>query len=83
MCLIVVLIYVTGIITDIIVSAICDHFCKLKSITNICRIADNYFNLKEKIMIEKGMPVTISIVDAKKVHVLGTPEELQTFLHEN
>ena len=34
-------------------------------------------------MIEKGMPVTISIVDAKKVHVLGTPEELQTFLHEN
>lgn len=48
LCLIVVLIYVTGIITDIIVSAICDHFCKLKSITNICRIADNYFNLKEK-----------------------------------
>lgn len=48
MCLIVVLIYVTGILTDIIVSAICDHFCKLKSITNICRIADNYFNLKEK-----------------------------------
>lgn len=27
--------------------------------------------------------LTISIVDAKKVHVLGTPEELQTFLHEN
>lgn len=34
-------------------------------------------------MIEKGMPVTISIVDAKKVHVLGTPEELQVFLQEN
>lgn len=33
-------------------------------------------------MIEKGMPVTISIVDAKKVHVLGTPEELQLFLRE-
>lgn len=33
-------------------------------------------------MIEKGMPVTISIVDAKKVHVLGTPEELQVFLNE-
>lgn len=33
-------------------------------------------------MIEKGMPVTISIVDAKKVHVLGTPEELQLFLKE-
>lgn len=48
MCLIVALIYVTGIIMDIIVSVICDYFCKLKSITNICRIADNYFNLKEK-----------------------------------
>ena len=34
-------------------------------------------------MIEKGMSVTISVVDAKKVHVLGTPEELQAFLHEN
>lgn len=33
-------------------------------------------------MIEKGLPVTISIVDAKKVHVLGTPEELQVFLEE-
>ena len=31
-------------------------------------------------MIEKGMKVTISIVDPKKVHVLGTPEELKTFL---
>ena len=30
-------------------------------------------------MIEKGMKVTISIVDAKKVHVLGTPEELEVF----
>lgn len=48
MFLVLVLIYVTGIIVDIIVSAICDHFCKLKSITNICRIADNYLNLKEK-----------------------------------
>lgn len=48
MFLVVVLIYVTGIIVDIIVSAICDHFCKLKSITNICRIANNYLNLKEK-----------------------------------
>lgn len=33
-------------------------------------------------MIEKGMPVTISIVDANKVHVLGTPEELNAFLAE-
>lgn len=31
-------------------------------------------------MIEKGMKVTISIVDAGKVHVLGTPEELKAFL---
>ena len=34
------------------------------------------------LMIEKGMPVTISIVDAAKVHVLGIPEELQVFLSE-
>lgn len=33
-------------------------------------------------MIEKGMTVTISIVDDKKVHVLGTPEELNIFLQE-
>ena len=33
-------------------------------------------------MIKKGMPVTISVVDAKKVHVLGTPEELNAFLQE-
>lgn len=31
-------------------------------------------------MIEKNMSVTISIVDVKKVHVLGTPEELKFFL---
>ena len=31
-------------------------------------------------MIEKGMKVTISAVDARKVHVLGTPEELEAFL---
>lgn len=31
-------------------------------------------------MIEKGMEVTISIVPEEKVHVLGTPEELQTFM---
>lgn len=33
-------------------------------------------------MIEKGMKVTISIVDKSKVHVLGTPEELDMFLNE-
>lgn len=31
-------------------------------------------------MIEKGMKVTISIVDKNKVHVLGTPEELKVFI---
>lgn len=30
-------------------------------------------------MIEKELPVTISIVNANKVHVLGTPEELNEF----
>ena len=33
-------------------------------------------------MIEKGMSVTISIVGANKVHVLGTPEELNVFLQK-
>lgn len=33
-------------------------------------------------MIKKGLKVTISIVDAKKVHVLGTPEELNVFLNQ-
>ena len=32
-------------------------------------------------MIEKGMRVTISIVDSGKIHVLGTPEELDVFLN--
>ena len=32
------------------------------------------------LMLEKGLKVTISIVDFDKVHVLGTPEELQDFL---
>ena len=31
-------------------------------------------------MIEQGMKVTISIVNAEKVHVLGTPEELAAFI---
>jgi len=33
-------------------------------------------------MISKGMDVRISIVDFDKVHVLGTPEELNVFLKE-
>ena len=32
------------------------------------------------LMLEKGLKVTISNVAFDKVHVLGTPEELQTFL---
>ncbi len=32
-------------------------------------------------MVQKGMRVTISIVDSNKVHVLGTPEELEIFLN--
>lgn len=50
---------------------------------------DNHIEKNEKyiaplynFMVEKGMSVTISIVDADKVHVLGTPEELQVFLNE-
>lgn len=33
-------------------------------------------------MIEKGLLVTISQIKAEKVHVLGTPEELEAFLRE-
>ena len=47
-----------------------------------CRMEKNekYIAPLYNCMIEKGMPVTISLVDAQKVHVLGTPEELQKFL---
>lgn len=31
-------------------------------------------------MVQQGMEVTMSLVDADKVHVLGTPEELQAFI---
>lgn len=33
-------------------------------------------------MIEKGLTVSMSIVNEKKVHVLGTPEELNAFLND-
>lgn len=36
-----------------------------------------------QLMVEKGMRVEISIVDADKVHVLGTPEELEVFINES
>ena len=34
------------------------------------------------LMIEKGMDVTVSVIPEEKVHVLGTPEELQKFVEE-
>ena len=34
------------------------------------------------LMIEKGMDVTVSVIPEEKVHVLGTPEELQMFMGE-
>ncbi len=34
-------------------------------------------------MISKGYNLAIGLVDAKKVHVLGTPEELKIFIEEN
>ena len=56
---------------------------------------DSYYNNDDKMeknekyiaplynyMIENGMRVTISLVDADKVHVLGTPEELNCFADE-
>ena len=33
-------------------------------------------------LIEKGKEVYISVVDSRTIHVLGTPEELETFLQE-
>lgn len=33
-------------------------------------------------MVKKGMDVKISIIDRRKVHVLGTPEELNLFIGE-
>ncbi len=52
--------------------------------SNYCRIEKNekYIAPLYNYMIEKGMEVTITIVDGKKVHVLGTPEELNIFLRE-
>lgn len=47
-----------------------------------CRMEKNekYIAPLYNFMIEKGMIVTISIIDDRKVHVLGTPEELNMFL---
>ena len=35
------------------------------------------------LMIEKGMDVRISNIEANKVHVLGTPEELEIFINKS
>ncbi len=58
-----------------------------KTIYNEYYLSDFHMEKNEKYiapmynyMIEKGYPVTISIVDEKKVHVLGTPDELKEFI---
>lgn len=35
------------------------------------------------LMVKKGMKVTMSLVQAEKVHVLGTPEELKVFVESD
>ncbi len=47
-----------------------------------CAQKEKYIAPMYNLMIEKGMSVTISLVDADKVHVLGTPEELKVFLNK-
>lgn len=53
-----------------------------KYYTDCCRMERNekYIAPLYNFMIEKGMDVTINIIPAEKVHVLGTPEELQVFM---
>lgn len=51
---------------------------------NTCqKESEKYIAPLYNLMIKKGMLVTISNIDAKKVHVLGTPEELNIFLQES
>jgi len=47
------------------------------------RNGEKYIAPLYNLMIKKGMEVTMSIVDKSKVHVLGTPEELEVFLRED
>lgn len=42
--------------------------------------SEKYIAPLYNLMISKGMLVTISIIDKRKVHVLGTPEELELFI---
>lgn len=60
-----------------------------KSLYNDYYLDNNHLEKNEKYiaplynyMVSKGMKVTISNIDKNKVHVLGTPEELQLFLNE-
>ena len=59
------------------------------------KLYEEYYSSEEKLekgekyvaplynyMIQKGMDVRISIVDYDKVHVLGTPEELDAFINK-
>ena len=54
-------------------------YCDNDSIENNERYIAPLYNY----MIKKGMKVTMSIVPADKVHVLGTPEELEMFKNSN
>ena len=55
-------------------------YCELYSDDSHMEKNEKYIAPLYNFMIKKGMLVTMSIVDAAKVHVLGTPEELQLFL---
>lgn len=46
-------------------------------------IAEKYIAPLYNLLIEEGKDVYISEIDKDKVHVLGTPEELEIFLNEN
>ena len=61
-----------------------------KQIYNEYYVDDSHMEKNEKYiaplynyMIEIGMTVTISSIDSTKVHVLGTPDELQLFLTQS
>ena len=49
--------------------------------TNNLENKEKYIAPLYNIMISKGMSVTISIINKEKVHVLGTPKELNLFIN--
>lgn len=53
-----------------------EYYCKEKNSS----IQEKYIAPLYNYMLEKNMNVTISLIDSKKVHVLGTPEELEIFI---